>query len=52
MIVFKGCGATRVSTTNDEGLPYDSNEWHHLIVRRTGRYAIMRINQEWMGDVL
>lgn len=51
-VMFKGCGATRMSTTNDEGLPYNDNYWHHLIVRRTGRFAVMTIDQEWIGDVL
>ena len=49
-VIFKGCGATKVSTSNDEGLEFNNKQRHHVLVRRTGRNAVIRVNDVWIGD--
>ena len=49
--MFKGAGGTGISTSNDEGLPYGDDRWHHMVVQRDGLCARMVMDEIWIGDV-
>lgn len=48
----QGCGATLIESHNDEGLVYDDDQWHRLLVLRDGRTAQMFLDSVWIGDSL
>ena len=49
-INFKGCGATTLSTTDDEGLGFSDNTWYHLVAWRLGGRARIIVNSRWTGE--
>lgn len=43
-----GCSSF-VTPTNDEGLPYNDQEWHFLEAKREGKIASISIDVRWTG---
>ena len=43
-----GC-STKVTTTNDEGLPYNDGKWHHLKAIRNKRQGNLTLDTKWKG---
>ena len=43
-----GCSSI-VTTTDDEGLPYNDNSWHHLYVIRNGKEGSIVMDGRWTG---
>ncbi len=46
-----GC-PTIVTTTDDEGLPYNDDQWHHMRAIRNGLYGMLYVDFKWTGDSL
>ena len=48
--IFPSPGCTVfVTTTDDEGLPYDDNTWHHLHATREGKHGYIILDNRWTG---
>ncbi|ELU01149.1 hypothetical protein CAPTEDRAFT_219707 [Capitella teleta] len=45
---YEGC-ASIVTTTDDEGLPYNDNEWHLMRARRRSKNGAIYLDNSWTG---
>ena len=41
---------TLVTTTDDEGLKYSDNKWHHFVVRRFDTEGLLILDDKWTGN--
>jgi len=39
-----------VTTTDDEGMPYNNNKWHRIVANRTGTKGWIRLDEKWTGQ--
>ena len=39
-----------MTTTDDEGLKYSDNKWHHFVAKRVGTEGRLLLNDKWTGN--
>ena len=39
-----------MTTTDDEGLKYSDNKWHHFVVRRFDTEGLLSLDDKWTGN--